>query len=76
MFSTVKAVKEFCIKFSFNRELVLFVGDSTVTALEVRRQKEKELRENDLYWQKRLQKQEETAKQTLAILENEYNTTV
>lgn len=42
----------------------------------MRRQKEKELRENDLYWQKRLRQQEETAKQTIAILENEYNSTV
>lgn len=51
-------------------------GDSTITALEVRRQKELELRENDLYWQKRLHQQEESLRQTVAILASEYNKTV
>lgn len=47
-----------------------------MTALEVRRQKEQELRNNDLYWQRRLQQQEQQHKQTSAILEKEYNDTV
>lgn len=55
---------------------VRFAADSTVTALEVRRQKEQELRNNDLYWQRRLQQQEQQLKQTGAILEQEYNQTV
>lgn len=51
-------------------------ADQTVTALEVRRLKEQELRNNDLYWQRRLQQQEQQLKQTNAILEKEYNETV
>lgn len=55
---------------------VIHSGDSTVTALEVRRQKEQELRNNDLYWQKRLRQQEESLKQSSAALEKEFNETV
>lgn len=47
-----------------------------MTALEVRRQKEEELRNNDKYWQGRLTKQEEDLKKTAAILEKEYKETV
>lgn len=47
-----------------------------MSALEVRRQKEEELRKNDLYWQGRLKKQEQDLQKTAAILEKEYNETV
>lgn len=53
-----------------------FQGEPTITALEVRRQKEEELKKNDLYWSKRLQQQEETLKQTQLLLETEYKKTV
>lgn len=56
--------------------IFLSSAEPTVTALEVRRQKELELRNNDLYWQRRLQQQELQFKQTSAILEKEYNETV
>lgn len=52
------------------------LGGSTISALEVRRQKEEELRKNDQYWQARLKKQEEDLKKTAAILEKEYSETV
>lgn len=55
---------------------VRFQGEPTITALEVRRQKEEELRNNDIYWEKRLQQQEETLKQTSILLEKEYQNTV
>lgn len=51
-------------------------GGSTISALEIRRQKEEELRKNDLYWQTRLKQQEQDLKKTAAILEKEYNETV
>lgn len=47
-----------------------------MTALEMRRQKEEELRKNDTYWQNRMKQQEEDLKKTAAILEKEYNETV
>lgn len=59
-----------------NQNFIAFAAEPTVTALEVRRQKEQELRNNDLYWQRRLQQQELQLKQTNAILEKEYNETV
>lgn len=42
----------------------------------MRRQKEDELKKNDLYWAKRLQQQEEILKQTSLLLETEYKNTV
>lgn len=53
-----------------------YSGGSTLSALEIRRQKEEELRKNDAYWQNRLKQQEEDLKKTAAILEKEYNETV
>lgn len=53
-----------------------FQGEPTLTALDVRRQKEEELRKNDVYWQNRLQQQELNLQKTNAILEKEYNETV
>lgn len=47
-----------------------------MSALEVRRQKEEELRKNDVYWQTRLKQQEQDLQKTAAILEKEYNETV
>lgn len=52
------------------------LGGSTISALEIRRQKEEELRKNDQYWQTRLKQQEQDLKKTAAILEREYNETV
>lgn len=42
----------------------------------MRRQKEEELRKNDLYWSQRLKAQEESLKQTQFLLETEYQKTV
>lgn len=47
-----------------------------MTALEIHRQKEEELRKNDAYWQGRLVKQETDLKKTATTLEEEYNQTV
>lgn len=47
-----------------------------MTALDVRRQKEEELRKNDAYWENRLKQQELNLHRTNAILEKEYNETV
>lgn len=54
----------------------IHLGGSTISALEIRRQKEEELRKNDQYWQARLKKQEQDLQKTAAILEKEYNETV
>lgn len=40
------------------------------------RQKESELKENDLYWRKRMQELENSLEKTNSILETEYNQTV
>lgn len=49
---------------------------TSLTALEVHRQKEEELRKNDAYWQTRLAKQEQDLQKTASTLEKEYNETV
>ncbi|KAG4077161.1 hypothetical protein HA402_016148 [Bradysia odoriphaga] len=54
----------------------VYYGEPTITALEVRRQKEQELRNNDLYWAKRLSQLEQTLQKTNSILEKEYNAAV
>jgi len=54
----------------------VYYGEPTITALEVRRQKEQELRNNDLYWAKRLTHLEQTLQKTNSILEKEYNAAV
>lgn len=56
--------------------MLTFAGGATISALEVRRQKEEELRKNDQYWQTRLKQQEQDLKKTAVILEKEYNETV
>lgn len=54
----------------------VYYGEPTITALEVRRQKEQELRNNDLYWAKRLTQLEQSLQKTNSILEKEYNAAV
>lgn len=54
----------------------VYYGEPTITALEVRRQKEQELRNNDLYWAKRLSQLEQTLHKTNNILEKEYNAAI
>lgn len=55
---------------------VILLGVPSFTSLEVRRQKEEELRKNDSYWQSRLKQQEIDLKKTAALMEQEYNATV
>lgn len=50
---------------------VVYYGEPTVTAIEVRRQKEAELRQNDAYWVKRMAQLEHTLQKTNMILERE-----
>lgn len=54
----------------------VYYGEPTITALEVRRQKELELRNNDLYWAKRLAQLEHSLQLTNSILEKEYNAAI
>lgn len=54
----------------------VYYGEPTITALEVRRQKEQELRNNDLYWAKRLTQLEHSLQKTNSILEKEYNAAI
>jgi len=54
----------------------VYYGEPTITALEVRRQKEQELRNNDLYWAKRLTQLEQSLQKTNSILEKEYNAAI
>lgn len=51
-------------------------GEPTITAIEVRRQKEAELTQNDLYWQERLGNLEQTLNRTNTIMEKEYSAAV
>lgn len=44
--------------------------------MQVRQEKEVELRANDEYWRKRLQQTEINLKQTNAVMEKEYNETI
>ncbi|XP_055586626.1 MICOS complex subunit MIC19 [Uranotaenia lowii] len=48
-------------------------GEPSITSMQVLRQKEQELRANDIYWTKRLQNLESNLKKTNQILEKEYN---
>ena len=49
---------------------------STMTAMQVRKEKEAELMQNDLYWAKRLQNQEAEFLKNSKIMEKEFNETV
>lgn len=55
-----------------------FRGDAvaTVTAIEVQRKKDAELRANDAYWAKRLASQEQAQLKTSGIQEKEFNAAV
>lgn len=48
----------------------------TITAMQVRKEKELELAANDKYWSERLKKQEEEFLKNNKILEKEFNDTV
>ncbi|XP_062536776.1 MICOS complex subunit MIC19 [Armigeres subalbatus] len=48
-------------------------GEPSLSSLQVRREKEQELRANDVYWTKRLQTLEANLQKTNQILEKEYN---
>jgi len=51
-------------------------GGQTITAADMRRQKEVELQQNDTQWRQRMQQLEETLKKTNFIMENEYSAAV
>lgn len=48
-------------------------GEPSLTSMQVRREKEQELRANDIYWTKRLQSLEANLQKTNQIMEKEYN---
>ncbi|EDS33039.1 conserved hypothetical protein [Culex quinquefasciatus] len=50
-----------------------FYGEPSLTSMQIRREKEQELRANDVYWTKRLQTLEANLQKTNQILEKEYN---
>ncbi|XP_050098908.1 uncharacterized protein LOC126579554 [Anopheles aquasalis] len=54
----------------------VFHGELPLTSLQVRQEKERELRENDIYWTKRMKALEANLKQTNQVLEKEYNAAV
>ncbi|XP_055922382.1 MICOS complex subunit mic25a [Eupeodes corollae] len=49
------------------------VGEPTITAMEMRRQKEIELRENDEIWRTRMAQLEQNLNKTNAVMEKQYN---
>lgn len=51
-------------------------GGHTMSAIDVRRQMEDSLKQNDEHWQQRMAQLEETLKKTNAILEQEYSAAV
>ncbi|XP_052860837.1 MICOS complex subunit MIC19 [Anopheles cruzii] len=53
-----------------------FYGEVPFTSMQVRQEKERELRENDTYWTNRLKALEANLKQTNQLLEKEYNEAV
>lgn len=54
----------------------VYSEEPTLTSGYLLRQKEGELRDNDLYWRKRMQELENSLEKTNFILETEYNQTV
>ncbi|XP_055637678.1 MICOS complex subunit MIC19 [Toxorhynchites rutilus septentrionalis] len=50
-----------------------YYGEPSLTSMQVRKEKEQELRANDIYWMKRLQTLEANLQKTNQILEKEYN---
>lgn len=55
---------------------VVYAGGATLSALDIRRQKEIELQQNDAMWRQRMAQLEQTLKKTNAIMENEYSSAV
>lgn len=53
-----------------------YYGEPTITAIDVRRQKDVELYNNDLYWAKRLAQQEQQHQKANAISEKEFSAAV
>lgn len=51
-------------------------GGHTLSAIDMRRQKEIELQQNDALWRQRMSQLEQTLKKTNAIMENEYSSAV
>jgi hypothetical protein len=58
------------------RQTVIYQSAPTITAMQVRREKEAELSANDQYWGERLKKQEDEFLKNNKILEKEFNDTV
>ena len=55
---------------------VVYQSAPTITAMQVRKEKEAELFANDQYWGERLRKQEDEFLKSNKILEKEFNDTV
>lgn len=58
------------------RQTVIYQSAPTITAMQVRKEKEAELSANDQYWGERLKKQEDEFLKNNKILEKEFNDTV
>lgn len=58
------------------RPAFLHYAEPSLTAMQVRHEKEAELRANDEYWRKRLAETEVNLKKTNAVMEKEYNETI
>lgn len=54
----------------------MYHGELPFTSMQVRQEKERELRENDVYWTQRLKTLEANLAQTNQVLEKEYNDAV
>ena len=57
-------------------QTVIYQSAPTITAMQVRKEKEVELSANDQYWGERLKKQEDEFLKNNKILEKEFNDTV
>ena len=57
-------------------QTVIYQSAPTITAMQVRKEKEVELSANDQYWGERLKKQEDEFLENNKILEKEFNDTV
>lgn len=55
---------------------IVYQSASTITAMQVRKEKEAELFANDQYWANRLKKQEDEFLKNNKIMEKEFNDTV
>jgi hypothetical protein len=55
---------------------IIYQSASTITAMQVRKEKEAELFANDQYWANRLKKQEDEFLKNNKIMEKEFNDTV